>query len=614
VKPQPQTVAKAEAPKAVVKPETPKAEAPAAEALKRVEPIAPEPKKEGAKPVVTAEPPAAVPLRVAQAPRAEAQAPSSPTGQRLISLDFKDADVINLLRILAAESGKNIVLGDDVKGKISISLRNVTWELALETILEVRGLQKLEKENVIRIVSTEQLAKDREAKAKVEEAKIRAEADIRAKIAEAELREQEVQQRKLAAEAAVAEAQARGPLREETIRLSYADPDETVKTLIGLLGIPPEGVKVEAVPLTGPPPIAEQPFAALYGPGAQPPPPRPVSPSAEVLAKGITIRAHKPTNSIFIRHYAADLERIKKLIKEQLDVPLPQVKIEARMESMVREALQEIGVQWGGAGVVTTDKATLVGSGFTQPPGPGTAAQGPGGPNPNLTLGSVLPVDPNTGLSTGGNVVNLPVSLGSPAGGITFGIIGSRVNINLAIQALETQGKTRNLASPKVVTVENNKATMALGEEIPYATISSAGTQIQFKEATRKLEVTPTVVKEGNINRIKMKVVVEDNVRGATVNLGGAGNPPAIDKRKVETEVLVKEGETLVIGGVGIRRTVESLAQVPLFGRIPLLGWLFKRKGASDRDEELVVFITPSVVKTDQPKPAQSQGDKPKGP
>src|SRR6267378_2000261 len=305
------------------------------------------------------------PIQLAQATPAPA-APAPTNGQRLISFDFKDADVVNLLRILAAESNKNVVIGDDVKGKMSISLRNVPWDLALDTILDTRGLRKVEKDGVMRIVSNEQLIKEREASARVEEARLKAESDVRAKAAEAQLKEQEAIDRKRASEAAIAELQARGPLREETIRLSYADPEEIAKTLQGILGIPPEGIQAQTAPLGGFPPIAEPPFSALYGLQPQQAPRPPASPASEVLAKGITIRAHKPTNSIFIRHYEADLERIKKLIRERLDVRLPQVKIEARMEILDRDDLFAIGVQWGGGGVLQADgRSIVVGRGFT---------------------------------------------------------------------------------------------------------------------------------------------------------------------------------------------------------------------------------------------------------
>ncbi|MFQ5899097.1 MAG: AMIN domain-containing protein [Candidatus Methylomirabilia bacterium] len=550
------------------------------------------------------------------------------SSERLISLDFKDAEIVNLLRILAAEADKNIVAGEDVKGKVSVTLKNVTWETALDTILETRGLRKIEKGNVIRIVSLEQLAKDEEAKARADEAKLKAEAEIRTKIAEAELKEAEAQQRKLAAKLARTEAEARGPLKEEMIRLSYADPEEVVNTLIGILGIPPEGMQVEPVPIAGPPPIAEQPFAALYGPGAQAPPPAPpVLPTAEVLAKGITIRAHKSTNSIFIRHYEADLKRIKKLIQEELDITLPQVKIQARMEILDREDLFAFGIQWGGAGTAIEDGTVLVGSGFSARSGTGTGVDSLSGGPTNLRFtdppgstfpGQVLPVNPQTGLPIGGNIINLPIgsllagATSAGAGGFTFGLIGSRVNINLALEALKTEGKTKTLSRPEVVTVENSAAVMELGEEIPFATISSAGTKIEFKEALLKLEVTPTVIQEGNITKIKMKVLVENNSRGTTtINLGTAGAPPVINKRKTETEVLIKEGDHLIIGGVTQSVAQKEIRKVPLLGDIPLLGWLFKQKGTRDTATELVVFITPSVIKTNT-NTARYQGITPK--
>src|SRR5437867_3426831 len=358
-------------------------------------------------------PPAATPRPVQLA---QATPPPAPTnGQRLISFDFKDADVVNLLRILAAESNKNVVIGDDVKGKMSITLKNVPWDLALDTVLETRGLRKIEKDGVLRIVSNEQLIKERESAARVEEARMKAESDIRTKIAEAQLKEQEAIDKRRLADAAMAELRARGPLREETIRLSYADPEEIARTLQGILGIPPGGIQAQVAPVAeGLPPIAAPPFSALYGTAPQIPLPPPPSPTAEVLAKGITIRPYKPTNSIFIRHYEADLERIKTLIREKLDVPLPQVKIEARMEILDRDDLFAIGVQWGGGGVLQANQnSILVGRGFTSDtannlsvPGtvPVSGVFGPANlPAGAANLGGLLPVSGTTGLPQGGN-------------------------------------------------------------------------------------------------------------------------------------------------------------------------------------------------------------------
>ena len=567
-------------------------------------------------PVSQEVPPAAAPQPV-QLAQAAPPAPAPSNGQRLISFDFKDADVVNLLRILAAESNKNVVIGDDVKGKMSITLKNVPWDLALDTILETRGLRKIEKDGVLRIVSNEQLIKEREAIARVEEARMKSESDVRAKIAEAQLKEQEAIDKKRLADAAVAELRARGPLREETIRLSYADPDEVARTLQGILGIPPTGVQAQIAPAAeGMPPIAAPPFSALYGTAPQLPQVPPPSPTAEVLAKGITIRPYKPTNSIFIRHYEADLERIKTLIREKLDIPLPQVKIEARMEILDRDDLFAIGVQWGGGGAVTAGQnGILVGRGFTSDPQNNLGVQGGvpmsgvfGPPNAAGGFPNTLPVSGTTGLPLGGNLVNLPIGavLGggvvpAGAGGIAFGFTSSRYNINLALEALRLLSKTRTLARPEVVTVENGTASISLGEEIPYATVSSAGTQIQFKEAVLRLDVVPTVIREGDITKIKMKVTIENNSRSnTTVNLGTtAGAPPVINKRRAQTEVLIKEGERLVIGGVTTNLDQDETRKIPLFGDIPVIGWLFKQTASQTTGRELVVFITPSVLKVE---------------
>src|SRR6266704_1082292 len=509
---------------------------------------------------------------------------------------------------------------EDVKGKMSISLRNVPWDLAFQTILDTRGLQKIEKDGVIRIVSNDQLLKEREAQARVEESKLKAETEIRAKAAEAKLKEQEAIARERAVELELAQLKARGPLKEETIRLAYADPEDIEKTLLGILGQLPAGI-APTVP-SGPPPIAAPPFSALYGTAQAPGAPAPTpTPTAEILAKGITIRAHKPTNSIFIRHYEADLERIKKLIREKLDIPLPQVKIEARLNELNRTDFFALGVSWGGAAVrrLTTGGDVLVGQGVsgqrntaaTIPPiiaptgGIPPVFFGEPGNNPNLTLANVLPVSATTGLPLGANIANFPIlpgTFGTPAS-IAFGLISRKLNINLVLDALEAENKTTSLSKPEVVTTENAKATISLGAEIPYATVSSAGTQVQFKEALLKLEVTPTVIKEaGEITKVKMVINVENNSQGALVPTTG-GTVPSINRRSATTQVVVKEGETLAIGGIRQRDVAESVSKVPFFGDIPFLGWLFKSKSTTtDPNRELVIFITPTILATQRPR------------
>ena len=302
------------------------------------------------------------------------------------------------------------------------------------------------------------------------------------------------------------------------------------------------------------------------------------------------------------------------------------------MEILDRTALEAIGVQWGGASAGNTGKATLVGQGFQSAPSaiPGmtlpavggvlqpdgstvvtspTGVQGMRTKNNNSLLDRLLPIDTATGLPIGGNLVNIPfqslpnASQFTPAGGIAFGIVGTNFNINLALQALENQGKTRTLARPEIVTVENSKAEISLGEEIPYATVSSAGTQIQFKEAVLKLNVTPTVVRERisnqDVTKLKLVIMVENNSRGDTITPAAGVAVPIINKRKAETQVLMREGERLVIGGVTQSVQQNTVRKVPIFGDIPVLGWLFKARENFETGRELVVFLTPSLVKTD---------------
>src|SRR5437764_167862 len=447
--------------------------------------------------------------RVAQAAQPAQPAPAPANGSHLISFACKHADVVNLLRILAAESGKNIVIGEDVKGKMSITLRNVPWDLAFQTVLDTKGLQRVVKDGVIRIVSTEQLLKEREAQLRVEESKLKAENDIRTKAAEAKIKEQEAIEKQRAAEFALAEAQARGPLKEETIRLAYADPDELVKTLQGILGLSGGGAPAPGSP-GGPPPIAMPPFSALYGTALPP---------------------------VF----------------------------------------------------------------FSQPSN-----------NPGLTLGNFLPISALTGLPQGGNIVNFPIAagqFGTPAG-IAFGFLSRKININLVLDALEAQNKTTSLAKPEVVTVENAKAIITLGSEIPYATVSSAGTQVQFKEALLSLDVTPTVIREpGDITRVKMVVNVQNNSVGALVTTTG-GDVPSINRRTATTQVVVKEGETLAIGGIRQRQVTENVQKVPFLGNIPIIGFFFRSTSrTTDPNREMVVFITPYVLKLDlaQTPPAPPQ-------
>jgi type IV pilus assembly protein PilQ len=282
------------------------------------------------------------------------------------------------------------------------------------------------------------------------------------------------------------------------------------------------------------------------------------------------------------------------------------VQIAAQMVITSLNALEQIGVQWGGGGIGHSPvggQTALIGTGFAQGPartGPGTPSVGNFTSNPGFTAGQVLPVDPATGLPVGGNLVNLPTAflptLAGPAGGLLLGLIGTNFNINLAIQALEVQGKARTVAEPKTVTVENARAVISRGFEVPFVSTPSQGvSQVQFKEALLKLEVTPRVIREAGSTKIRMKIVFENNEPDFSLGRSVAGNP-SIFKRRQETEVLITQGQRLVVGGVANDTTADTVRRVPVFGRIPGLGWLFKSRETSGSGEELIVILTPTVV------------------
>ncbi len=514
------------------------------------------------------------------------------------TLNLRDASIQTTLRLLAQQYKVNMVITDEVKGQLTLDFFRVPVNEVFQAIIDAGALRCVVAGDVLRVSTVARVRAEEDERAKTQEGLLRLEADTRKKILEARRAEDEF-----------AELAARGPIREETIRLQYADAEEVAKTIQGILGLAPQGAT--AAPLTLPQ------LSQLYVPSppidipSTPPPPvtapAPVGPS-EIVAKGLTVQAYKPTNSVFIRYYEKDIARLKTLIQDRLDVPVPQVQIAAQMVISSLNALEQVGVQWGGAGAGNVGKSTFVGQGnqpAVRPPGTGAVNVNP--INPNLNLGGLLPVDPATAVPLGGNLVNLPTSLlptlagATPAGALLLGIVGSNFNLNLAIQALEVQGKARTLAEPKVVTVENAKASISRGFEVPFVSTPTQGvSQVQFKDALLKLDVTPRVIRESGSTRIRMKVVFENNEPDFSATRSVNGNP-SIFKRRQETEVLISQGQRLVVGGVTNDTSAHTIRQVPVFGRIPVLGWLFKSREISSTGEELIVILTPSVI---EPTPA----------
>jgi type IV pilus assembly protein PilQ len=508
-----------------------------------------------------------------------------------VTLNLREANIQTTLRLLAQQYRVNMVVTDDVKGVVTLDFFKVPARQVFQSIMEAGNLRCVIAGEVLRVSSVGRVRAEEDQRNKAREAQLRLEADTRRKIIEA----------KQAEERAAALA-ARGPVREEIIRLRYADAEEVARTLSGILGIRSGGGG-----FTAPVPLPQ--LSQLYVPSppvnipSTPPPPQtlpaPEAPlSAEAVAEGLTVGFYKKTNAIFIRYYAHDLERINRLVREYLDVPIPQIQIAAQMVITTLHNLEQIGVQWGGGGSVNVGGTKVfVGQGFAvnSQVQPGTS------PFPNLGGTAVPPANQQTV----GNIVNLPTSLlptlagATPAGGLLLGIIGQNFNINMAIQALEVQGKARTLAAPKTVTVENATAFIERGFEVPFTSTPTTGvSQVQFKDALMRLEVTPRLIRGDDETKIQMKVVFNNDAPDFTQTV--LGNP-SIFKRHQSTEVVIREGQRLVIGGVTNDQAGNQIRQVPGLSKIPVLGYLFKSREVSADGEELIVIITPSVV-TDTPK------------
>jgi type II secretory pathway component HofQ len=628
-----------------------------------------------------------------QAPTPSAPRPSScydrlPTDP--INLSLRDASTQSTLRLLAQNYKVNMVVTDDVTGTVTLDFFRAPVRDVFQAILDASSLVCVRQGELLRVSTADRLIKDEKGRADAQVLGATRELEVSKRIADIQKQAADAAVQTAASEVQRKQADLlakRGDIKQEIIRLKYADAGVIAKSVAAMVGIGPnvtvaacrlrkqdDKIAVESIDpqggggtsltaeqersvvnlaratnpyapyqgqpqpggaaqqpgYTGPPGGlgALPPFSALFGPQ----PPAPVVP--QELQPGGTgfsmltnsentpvVRTDCPTNSLVLRLYDDQLTRVREALDRQLDVTPHQVKIESRIENLNRDDLFAMGVQWGGGGLLGVNSRTVVvGRGFTSnqtsTTGIGTSGIGSNQINPNLTLGSVIPVDPATGLGTAGNLVNLPIgtllesTVPAGGGGIAFGIVGSRLNLNLALEALKSQDRSQTLARPEAVVAENQKALMSLGEQIPYATVSAAGTQVQFKDALLQLEVIPTVIcrdevqgaKNGGFYKLKMTVLVTNNSRGPTVNFGTAlGSPPAIDTQKVQTEMAMMEGQRLVIGGV--HRTISRIQdrKVPLFGDIPVLGWLFKQKATDDAKRELVIFLTPTVISTEAP-------------
>lgn len=415
------------------------------------------------------------------------------TGRR-ITLDFQDADIVNILRMFAELANLNMIISPEVKGKVTVRMVNIPWDHAMDIILKMNGLGYVREEGIIRIASTSALTREAEEEAKAKEAKKKAE-DLITRI----------------------------------IAINYT----SAKSIEGTL-------------------------------------------KKSLSARGETVVDDR-TNTIIVKDIPRNVDEVVNLVK-LLDKPTPQVMIEARIVEATTSFTRDIGVQWGGKFTADAAHGNPTGLAF-----PNTISV-TGGPTMGTTISG-----------TGNYFVNLPAAAGSGAGGavgISFGSLGKALNLDLVLSAMESSGEGKVISTPRVSALDNKEAKIEQGQSIPYTTSSASGTQVQFIDAKLALSVTPHVTPD---NKIFMKIKAQKNA--PDTSLLGAGGQPSIRKNEAETEILLSDGETAVIGGILIIDRGQTIQKVPFFADLPLIGWLFKKKTMKDDKRELIIFITPRIVK-----------------
>jgi type IV pilus assembly protein PilQ len=422
---------------------------------------------------------------------------------RRIDLDFKDADIHNILRLLSEVGGVNVVTADNVGGTVTIRMRDVPWDQALDVVLQAKSLGMVRQGNLLRVAPLAQLEQEREA------------AIARQK-----------QQQQLA------------PLETRLVPVSYA----TAQNL--------------------------QPRVR------------------ELLTERGSVSVDDRTNMLIVRDIVGQLDDVEDLVRN-LDTQTPQVLIESRIVEASSSYSRDIGIQWGGAAVMSS--ATGNPTGLRFPSDIGVAG---GVPVDNAPTQGLSPF--NGSVNNPNYAVNLPAVTGNGAGGalgLTMGSLSGAVNLNVRLSAAEAAGSVRIISSPRVLTLDNNEASISQGTLIPFSQVSAQGVNTAFQEAKLELNVTPHVTSDGAV-AMDVKITRNEPDFGRV----GANGDPTILEREAVTQLLVDDGDTAVIGGIYTRNTGRNVDQVPFLGDIPVLGVFFKRRRFREDRNELLIFLTPRIV------------------
>jgi type IV pilus assembly protein PilQ len=287
---------------------------------------------------------------------------------------------------------------------------------------------------------------------------------------------------------------------------------------------------------------------------------------ATVLSQRGSIQTDVRTNTLIINDLQERLDRATALLTT-LDRPEPQVEIEARIVQTSRDFARRLGIRWG----------------FT-----GRADPALGNAMP-LTFPNSAAVGGRSGAA--GNVVDLGVAAATSAVGLALGSLNGALNLDVALSAVEETGQGRILSTPRIATQNNVAAEITQGVQIPIQTVANNTVTVSFRDAALTLRVTPQITAANT-------VIMQINVENAAPDFSrSVNNIPPIDTQRALTSVLVADGETTVIGGIYVSREQASQDRTPGLHRLPLLGWLFKRDELSDESRELLIFITPRIVR-----------------
>ena len=492
---------------------------------------------------------------VTESPNKLVQGSGSGAQGEKLSLNFQNIEVRAVLQVIADFTNFNIITSDTVSGNVTLRLKDVPWDQALEIILQAKGLGMRKNGNVIWIAPQEEILK----------------------------RDDEIAKSRLAL--SVSE-----PIRMEKFLLSYAKAEDVVRLLTGEQSRTASSGASNSSPTAGAAPSpgganqpgAAAPAAASSGKGE----------SGSYLSPSGVVTVDARTNQLFVTDFPAYLDRVRKLIS-LVDKPVKQVLIEARVVSAEDNFGRSLGARLG-----YNDLRSTI-------PGMGVGTQLGSSGNYATVGGSLEGIYAQTGQNTGGGrasgtaptlaqstFVNLPATSLGGAAPSTFAVSlfrsGLSTFLNLELQAAETDGRVKGIASPRVVTADGKLAVISQGVDIPYTTVSQAGTNTNFKNAVLKLSVTPQITSDGTVI---LDLDVSQDTVGQIFTSG-----VSINTKNIKTRVSVENGGTVVLGGIFEQNEQDTTNKVPLLGDIPVVGNLFKSNTRTQARKELLVFITPRII------------------